>query len=100
MNEILAQKMIGKIVLVGVTIKNKNEEILKQEQLFGTVLRINEKEGLIIRCGITGEEKWLPPAPEEYEPAKAGDYKLRSTGHVVTNPDFIASFTRYPKESH
>lgn len=48
MGEQLASEMIGKVVLVGVTMLNRNDEALSQEQYFGTILRINEEDGLII----------------------------------------------------
>ncbi len=44
MDENLAREMIGKVVLVGATVKNREEEILSYEQYFGTVIRISEKE--------------------------------------------------------
>ena len=48
MDEQLASEMIGKVVLVGVTMLNRNDEVLSQEQYFGTILRIYEEDGLII----------------------------------------------------
>ncbi len=42
---------------------------------------------------------WLPPALEHYEPADLGEYRLRSTGHVVSNPDYLATFNCYPPDS-
>ena len=48
MDEQLASEMIGKVVLVGVTMLNRNDEVLSKEQYFGTILRINEEDGLII----------------------------------------------------
>lgn len=99
MDESLIAEMIGKVVLVGVTVRSRKEEIIGQEQYFGTVLRISERDGLIIRRGDTGEELWLPPAIHLYEPAKPGEYRLRSTGQIVSNPDYVASFTKYPKDA-
>ena len=99
MDEQLASEMIGKVVLVGVTMLNRNDEVLSQEQYFGTILRINEEDGLIICRADTGAEMWLPPALEHYEPADLGEYRLRSTGHVVTNPDYLATFNCYPPDN-
>lgn len=98
MDEKIAKEMIGKVVLVGVTARNHGDEILGQEQYFGTVLRVSEEEGLIILRGDTGEEMWLPPALDHYEHAAPGEYRLRSTGQVVTNPDYLATFNRYPPQ--
>jgi hypothetical protein len=95
-----AMDMIGKVVLVGVTVRNRAEEVLREEQYYGTILRISEKDGLIIRRSDSGEEMWLPPALEWYKQAAPGEYRLRSTGQVVVNPDFLATFIRYQRETH
>ncbi|GAB5895435.1 hypothetical protein [Mycolicibacterium mageritense] len=40
-----------------------------------------------------GETFTLPPAPESFSPAPPGEYRLRSTGEVVTDPDYLATRT-------
>jgi hypothetical protein len=100
MDEILARKMLGTVVMVGVTIMNRREEVQGHEQYFGTVVRISETDGLIIRRGDTGEEMWLPPALDAYQRAASGEYRLNATGQVVVDPDFVATFTRYPPVTH
>jgi len=35
----------------------------------------------------------LPPEPEAYEPAPPGEYRLRSTGEVVVDPDYLTTWT-------
>jgi hypothetical protein len=100
MDESLAQKMIGTTVLVGVTIMNRRDEVAGHEQYFGTVLRISEAGGLIIRRGDTGEEMWLPPALDAYQRAATGEYRCNATGQVVVDPDFLATFARYPPSTH
>jgi hypothetical protein len=100
MDEVLAKTMIGKVVLVSVTVRARDESILGEEQYFGTILRISEADGMIIRRGDTQEEMWLPPALDHYVPADPGEYRLRSTGQVVVDPDYLATWTRYPRTTH
>lgn len=100
MDETLAKQMLGTVVLVGVTIMNRRDEVEGHEQYFGTVLRISEEDGLIIRRGDTGEEMWLPPALDAYQRAASGEYRLKATGQVVVDPDYYATFTRYPPNTH
>jgi hypothetical protein len=38
------------------------------------------------------EEFTLPPILEAFEPAEPGEYRLRSTGEVVVDPDVLAKF--------
>lgn len=92
--------MIGKVVLVGVTRRDRAEKIVGIEQYFGKVLRINLHEGLVISRGDTGEEMSLPPLLERYEEAKKGEYRLKATGLVVKDPDYLATWTLYPPVSH
>ena len=34
----------------------------------------------------------LPPAPSVYYVAEPGEYRLRSTGELVVNPDFVTTW--------
>ena len=34
----------------------------------------------------------LPPDPSLIQPAPPGEYRMRSTGEVITNPDFITTW--------
>jgi hypothetical protein len=56
-----ADAMIGKTVLVGVSRCDKSGSVISHEQHFGTVLRINAHEGLVIRSAIDDQEVSLPP---------------------------------------
>ncbi len=38
----------------------------------------------------------LPPVEEAFEPAPPGEYRLRTTGEVVVDPDFTTSWTVVP----
>ena len=40
-----------------------------------------------------GELLTLPPDLRPFQPAPAGSYRLRSTGEVVLDPDYLATWT-------
>lgn len=88
------------MVLVGITRRDRSENVLGLEQYFGIVLRVNLDEGLVISRGDTGEEMSLPPMLERYEEAEKGEYQLKTTGFVVKDPDYLATWTVYPPVSH
>ena len=44
----------------------------------------------------SGEEEWLPPHLEAYQEAAEGEYRLRSTGEVVVDPDWLCTWTIHP----
>jgi hypothetical protein len=91
-----AKAIIGKRLLVGVTHRNHNEEITGIEQFHGEVIRASREEGIILRLNGSGEERWVPPDLSRLEPAAPGNYKLKRTGEVVANPDFLSTWTVYP----
>lgn len=90
---ITAEELLGKHVLVGITRVDRNEEVVSQEQLHGHVKEI----GGSIRLQLSsGEDYQLPPDPGAFYPAAPGEYRLRATGEVVVDPDFIATWTIHP----
>lgn len=87
---------IGKHVLVGIRYYEKTEDdpkskFIRQEQLHGEIVRANPADGIVIRQA-NGEEFNLPPDLTRLEPSSEVDYKLRSTGEMVVNPDYIATW--------
>jgi hypothetical protein len=91
-----AKAIIGKRLLVGVTHRNRNEEVTGIEQFHGEIIRASREEGIILRLSGSGEERWVPPDLSRLEPANPGNYKLKASGEVVVDPDFLSSWTVYP----
>lgn len=91
-----AKAIIGKHLLVGVTHRNRDEEITSIEQFHGEVIRASRVEGIILRLSGSGEERWVPPDLSRLEPAAPGHYKLKGTGEVVVDPDLLSMWTVYP----
>ena len=91
----LAESFVGKHLLVGVTYLDKNENVKEQKQFHGIISRINDSEGVVIASLESGEEFFLPPDLRNITEAHPGEYRLRSTGEVVVNPDLLAQWTCY-----
>jgi hypothetical protein len=89
-----ARDLVGKYVLVGVTVKDKRGELKRHEQFHGIVVSADAVEGiyLSLKGDRAGETKWLPPATHVYFPAPKGEYRLKSSGEVVTDPDFTSQW--------
>jgi hypothetical protein len=85
-----AGDLLGKYVLVGITRLDQDENGVSQEQIHGRVTAINSS--IHIRLS-TGANYTLPPDPGAFFPAAPGEYRLRSTGEVVVDPDFTSSWT-------
>lgn len=94
-DEDLAQKLIGSIVLVGITYMDPEGQPESQAQYFGMVTSADRDQGIAIECHghFAGEICVLPPQTEAFAKAEPGTYRLRSTGEEVVDPDFLTSWT-------
>jgi hypothetical protein len=86
------QALLAKYVLVGLTYLDHNEQVLEQVQLHGHIVGIDD-DVITVKLFSSGEEVTLPPDLSVFKEASPGDYTLRSTGEVVSDPDFVAQWT-------
>jgi hypothetical protein len=96
----VADAAIGKTLLVGITrIAADGQTVLEQHQYYGKVIRAQRGVGIDIECAgvLAGEVKSLPPDMIVFAPARPGEYRLRSTGEVVTDPDLVTTWTMREK---
>jgi hypothetical protein len=94
-DEAVISDIPGKLLLVGLTFLDTDGKPSQQEQYWGRVTRVDQRDGieLMLQGSREGETFCLPPDTRWMKPASPGDYRLRSTGEVVTNPDYTVSFT-------
>jgi|TARA_B100000614_G_C14540193_1_gene489982 hypothetical protein len=98
-DEARAAWLMGKYVLVGITYFAADGETVEHRQEFhGRVVEVDRENGLSIECAgaLAGEVMHLPPDTSAFVSAQRADYKLRSTGETVTNPDALATWSVYP----
>lgn len=87
-------EFIGKHLLIGIRyyeVDAAERKFVGQEQLHGEIVRANPEDGIVIRQ-TNGEEFKMPPDLSMLEPAPKAEYKLRATGEVVVNPDYVATW--------
>ena len=84
--------MVGKHVLVGITYVDAADRPIEQRQYHGLIESADERTGFAIRVDDRTVE-WLPPHVAAFSTAAPGEYRLRSTGEVVTNPDLVSTWT-------
>jgi hypothetical protein len=92
----LAKTLPGQMVLVGLAYFDSDaEEPFEQQQLFGRVVSADERRGILLSLEgqRTGEQFNLPPDTRSFQKAGPGEYRLRSTGEVVVNPDFTVTLS-------
>lgn len=90
-----ARKLLGKTLLIGITRVTADNEIIDRHQMHGHIAEADPKRGILVtlRGSRFGEEYWLPPDLRSIKRAPNGEYKLRSTGETVSNPDFLCNWT-------
>ena len=84
------KRLIGKTILVGMTYYNKSGELVERKQLWGTIISVYDNNIAIKQNN--GEVFTIPNDKRAIERAKPGEYRLRSTGEVVENPDFLSKW--------
>lgn len=89
----LARGYLGRTIIVGITRLDADGELVSQRQFHGTVEQADAKSGIGIRVAGDGSLYWLPPDLRSIQVAPRGDYRIRSTGEVVTNPELMTTWT-------
>jgi hypothetical protein len=96
LNEDRARAMVGKTVLVGITKEARSRrKPPEQSQIVGTIENI-DSTGIRLRLR-DGSVYSLPPDIRPFESALPGEYRLRSTGEVITDPDFTCTWVSAPR---
>jgi hypothetical protein len=89
--EAFGDEYIGRSLLLGVTYTGPDGELRRQTQLVGTIMVVDFDEGVVVSCEPDGRTFVLPSDPSWVEKAPPAEYRLRSTGQVGTNPDYLAN---------
>jgi hypothetical protein len=94
-DETIAKNVVGKVVLVGLTYLEADGTLIEQQQFFGTVVSADSRKGILLSLEgqRAGEQYNLSPDTRAIEIASTGEYRLRGTGEVVTDPDYTATFS-------
>jgi hypothetical protein len=88
----LARWLTGKRVLIGMRHLDEDDQTIDMTQVHGEILRF-QTDDLLIRDLSSGEELHMPPDTRVFRYAPTGQYRLRSTGQVVSDPDAECRWT-------
>ncbi len=89
-----ALAMRGRRALVGVTNIDRDDNVIDREQFVG---RIADVDASSITLEVAdGSARWLPPDVRPFDEAWPGEYRLRDTGELVVDPDYVVTWTRTP----
>ena len=83
-------ELLGKTILVGLTYFSADNKFVEQKQLWGKVIRADDEN---IEVKKSDNDIFdLPPDMSAISMAAPGEYRLRSTGEIVTDPDYLATY--------
>ena len=101
MTETEALKYLGKYILVGIAREDASGNVTDQFEIHG-VIELVAPDGVIIslRGARLGEHYVIPPVLDCLDPAEPGEYRLHSTGELVTDPDYMTTFTITSPQKH
>ena len=93
-DEKIAEDIIGKVVLVGITYLNSEGELQSKTQFFGVVISVCSENGikLCLAGQHQGHEYNLPPDTSCIWKADPGVYVLSESKEKVENPDYLCTW--------
>ena len=90
MDSATAQTIMGKTVLICLTLDPEPSTEPERKQLFGTIMSFSEKDGIVVQLQNSTETFALPPFIQDLKKAAPGQYHLKATGEVIVDPDYLA----------
>jgi hypothetical protein len=90
-----ADGVVGLLVLVGITnLAADGKTVTSEAQYHGRIISA-KPSGFKIACEgkRAGETMTLPPDLRAFQEARPGQYRLRSTGETIENPDLTTSWS-------
>lgn len=90
--DITFKSIIGKKILVGITYMDKKGNVIKMAQYVGKIIEADESKGIVIEEYNSKEILAVPPQLSAIKVAEPGEYKLKSTGEIVKNPDLLTTW--------
>ena len=91
-DEEFASALVGRTLLVGITQKDHTGKVIRRYQVFGVVSEATRGRGICVKSDDDAAETWFPPDTRHIIRADPGEYRNRTTGEVVSDPDYTASW--------
>lgn len=89
-----SSRWIGKTVLIGLSYEDETGHIHRREQLWGEIASVDPHSGFTIQLkgAYAGYTYPLPPEPRGLKVARRGEYRLKATGELLVDPDFVSTW--------
>jgi len=87
-NQISHNALIGKLVIIGISFFDSNDDLIDTFQTHGIVEKSDNHELLRIRKKDNGIFQ-LPFDPDTIQEAPSGKYSEKHSSTIITNPDYM-----------
>jgi hypothetical protein len=85
--------LIGKVILIGVTYVDKHDQLLDRKQWWGVIENASSDMGIRVALKNSSDPCVLPPDLSAIRPAPPGEYRLKESGEIIKDPDFLTTWT-------
>ena len=85
--------LIGKVILIGVTYVDKEDNLLERKQWWGIVESASSDIGIRVALKNSSDPCVLPPDLNAVRRAPPGEYRLKESGEILKDPDFLTTWT-------
>jgi len=92
LDDTLGGSFIGKTILIGITYQDYKGNVTGRMQWFGTIKSYSNNKGIEVDLDGSDEPCCIPPFASAIRPAEPGVYRLKSSGKVIENPDFVTTW--------
>jgi len=94
------QDLIGKTCVIGVSYFGLEQELLKQSQYAGEVLKVDAELGITVQlrhsdAGAAQADFIIPPNLDAWFKAPPGHYRHAPSGVDMENPDYLVTWNVY-----
>lgn len=93
MSDITFDELIGKVILIGVTYVDKDDNLLDRKQWWGIVEGASSDIGIRVALKNSSDPCTLPPDLNAIRRAPPGEYRLKESGQIIQDPDFLTTWT-------
>ena len=85
--------LIGKVILIGVTYVDQEDNLLDRKQWWGIVESASSDMGIRVALKNSPDPCVLPPDLNAVRRAPPGEYRLKESGEIIKDPDFLTTWT-------
>ena len=85
--------LIGKVILIGVTYVDKEDNLLDRKQWWGIVESASSDGGIRVALKNSSDPCVLPPDLNAVRRAPPGEYRLKESFEMIKDPDFLTTWT-------